>query len=182
MPLDGTWTGAFIMAAENSRIVRRSNALQDWAYGRTFRYAEQVSTGPSVLAPAGAAISTAEIAGLFGLAGRYADKLPTGLLERLLPKPGAGPSESALAKGQYRIETYTTTTSGARYRAVIAQQGDPSYLATAVLLGQSALALASDRDRLSDLRGVLTPAAAMGDALLARLPAAGATFETARLN
>jgi short subunit dehydrogenase-like uncharacterized protein len=180
--LNSSWTGAFIMAAENSRIVRRSNALQDWAYGRTFRYAEQVSTGPSVLAPAGAAISTAALAGFSGLAGRYADKLPKGLLERVLPKPGTGPSESTLDKGHYRIETYTTTTSGARYRATIAQQGDPSYIATAVLLGESGLALALDRDKLSDLRGVLTPSAAMGDALLTRLPAAGVTFETTRLS
>ena len=60
----------------------------------------------------------------------------------------------------------------------MAQQGDPGYKATAVLLGESALALALDRDRLSDLHGVLTPAAAMGDALLARLPAAGVTLET----
>lgn len=171
------------MAAENSRIVRRSNALLDWAYGRTFRYAEQVSAGPSALAPVTAAVSTAALAGISGLGSRYANKVPAGLLERILPKPGTGPSERALAKGHYRIETYTTTTTtGARYRAVIAQQGDPSYIATAVLLGESGLALALDRDKLSDLRGVLTPAAAMGDALLIRLPAAGATFETTRLN
>ena len=50
-----------------------------------------------------------------------------------------------------------------------------------MLLGESGLALALDRDALSDLRGVLTPAAAMGDALLARLPAAEVSLETARL-
>ena len=180
--LAGTWTGAFIMAAENSRIVQRSNALQNWAYGRRFRYAEQVSAGPSVLAPVSGAVSTAALGGILGLGMRYANKLPVGLLERVLPKPGTGPSESALDKGHYRIETYTTTTSGARYRATIAQQGDPSYIATAVLLGESGLALALDRDKLSDLRGVLTPAAAMGDALLTRLPAAGVRFETTRLS
>ncbi|OMB87180.1 MULTISPECIES: saccharopine dehydrogenase family protein [Mycolicibacterium] len=179
--LDGSWTGAFIMATENSRIVRRSNALLDWAYGRTFRYAEQVSSGPSVLAPVAAAASTAALAGLSRLGMRYADKLPSKLLERVMPKPGTGPSEHALAKGHYRIETYTTTTSGARYRAVIAQQGDPSYIATAVLLGESGLALALNRNKLSDLRGVLTPATAMGDALRNRLPDAGVVFETTRL-
>ncbi|AIY48012.1 saccharopine dehydrogenase family protein [Mycolicibacterium fortuitum] len=179
--LDGSWMGAFIMAAENSRIVRRSNTLLDWAYGRTFRYAEQVSSGPSILAPVAAAASTAALSGLSRLGMRYADKLPSKLLDRVMPKPGTGPSEHALAKGHYRIETYTTTTSGARYRAVIAQQGDPSYIATAVLLGESGLALALDRDKLSDLRGVLTPATAMGDALRNRLPAAGVVFETTRL-
>ena len=41
---------------------------------------------------------------------------------------------------------------------------------------------ALDRDRLTDLRGVLTPAAAMGDALLARFPKAGVSLDTMRLN
>ena len=52
---------------------------------------------------------------------------------------------------------------------------------TSVLLGESGLALALDRDRLSDLRGVLTPAAAMGDALLARFRKAGVSLDTTRL-
>lgn len=180
--LDGIWTGAFAMAAPNSRIVRRSNALLDWAYGRTFRYAEHMSMGSSVLAPVAAAVDTAVNAAAFGLGMRYLDKVPSALLERITPKPGTGPSERTRENGHYRIETYTTTTSGTRYRAVIAQQGDPGYKATAVLLGECGLALALDRDRLSDLRGVLTPAAAMGDALLTRLPAAGVTLETSRLD
>jgi short subunit dehydrogenase-like uncharacterized protein len=180
--LAGVWTGAFAMAAPNSRIVRRSNALLDWAYGRTFRYAEHMSTGSSVLAPVVAAVDTAVNAAALGLGMKYLNKVPSALLERIVPKPGTGPSERTRENGHYRIETYTTTSTGARYRAVIAQQGDPGYKATAVLLGESGLALALDRDRLSDLRGVLTPAAAMGDALLTRLPAAGVTLETTRLD
>ena len=98
------------------------------------------------------------------------------------PKPGTGPSDEAREKGYYRAETYTTTTSGARDVATIAQQGDPGYKATSVMLGECGLALALDRDKLSDLHGVLTPAAAMGDALLARFPAAGISLESVRLN
>jgi trans-enoyl reductase len=49
------------------------------------------------------------------------------------------------------------------------------------MLGESGLALALDRHRLSELRGVLTPAAAIGDALLARLPGAGVSMGTTRL-
>jgi short subunit dehydrogenase-like uncharacterized protein len=64
----------------------------------------------------------------------------------------------------------------------MSQKGDPGYKATSVLLGESGLTLALDRDRLSDLRGVLTPATAMGDALMARFPGAGVLLETARLN
>jgi short subunit dehydrogenase-like uncharacterized protein len=49
-----------------------------------------------------------------------------------------------------------------------------------VLLGESALALAFDRDALSDVLGVLTPAAAMGEALLARFPGAGVSLQAER--
>jgi short subunit dehydrogenase-like uncharacterized protein len=180
--LGGVWTGAFAMGLPNARIVRRSNALLGWAYGRKFRYAENMSVGSSVAAPVAAAMGTAANAAVLGLGSRYFNKLPRRVLERIAPKPGTGPSERARENGHYRVETYTTTTSGARYRATMAQRGDPGYKATSVLLGECGLALALDRDRLSDLRGVLTPAAAMGDALLARLPAAGVTLNTVRLN
>jgi short subunit dehydrogenase-like uncharacterized protein len=180
--LGGIWTGAFAMGAPNSRIVRRTNALLDWAYGTKFRYAENMSVGSSVVAPLAAALGTATNAAILGLGSRYFNKLPRGILERIAPSPGTGPSERARENGHYRVETYTTTTSGARYRATMAQRGDPGYKATSVLLGECGLALALDRDRLSDLRGVLTPAAAMGDVLLTRLPAAGATLNTVRLN
>src|ERR1700712_5273194 len=110
--LDGIWTGAFMMGGPNSRIVRRSNALLDWAYGRTFRYAENMSLGSSVVAPVAAALGTAANAAVLGR--RYFDKLPRALVERILPKPGTGPSERAREKGHYTVETYTTTTSGAR--------------------------------------------------------------------
>ncbi|WP_046300585.1 saccharopine dehydrogenase NADP-binding domain-containing protein [Mycobacterium sp. UM_Kg27] len=179
--LDGIWTAGFAMAPVNTRIVRRSNGLLDWAYGRRFRYAEHMSAGSSAAAPVLSGLATGMGKVTFGAGGQLLGLVPAGLLERVLPKPGTGPSRSRRENGYYRIETYTTTSSGARYRADMAQQGDPGYQATSVLLGESALALALDRDALSDHYGVLTPAAAMGDVLLARLPAAGVTLEVARL-
>jgi short subunit dehydrogenase-like uncharacterized protein len=180
--LDGYWVGAFVMAAANTRIVRRSNALLNYGYGRRFEYAEQMSLGRSIVAPVAAAMATGGNAATMALGSRYFDRLPSKLVERIAPKPGTGPSARAREQGRYTVETYTTTTTGARYRATMSQKGDPGYKATSVLLGESGLALALDRDRLSDLRGVLTPAAAMGDALLARLPAAGVSLETSLLN
>jgi len=50
------------------------------------------------------------------------------------------------------------------------------------LLGESGLALALDREQLCELRGVLTSAAAMGDALLNRFPAAGVSLEVSGLH
>jgi short subunit dehydrogenase-like uncharacterized protein len=179
--LDGVWTAGFLMAPYNTRIVRRSNALLNWAYGRRFRYTESMSVGPSFAAPVASAVISAASNAMFESGIRYFRLLPRRLVEWVVPKPGTGPSVQAREHGYYRTETYTTTTSGARYLATIAQQGDPGYQATSVLLSECGLALALDRDKLSDLRGVLTPAAAMGDALLARFPAAGVSLDIARL-
>lgn len=181
--LSGVWTGAFVMGPYNARIVRRSNALLEWAYGKRFQYSESMSMGSSPLAPVAAAVGTATNAAVLALGSRYFDKLSGRLIERIVPAPGTGPSESVRERGHYTVETYTTTTTGARYRTTMSQLGDPGYKATAVLLGECGLALALHRDTLSELRGVLTPAAAMGDALLDLLPAAeGVTLETTRLN
>jgi short subunit dehydrogenase-like uncharacterized protein len=180
--LAGLWTAGFMMAPTNTRIVRRSNALLDWAYGRRFRYSENMSLGSSAIAPLASAVVAGVGNATVGVGSRYFRLLPRRLVERILPKPGTGPSAAARDRGYYRIETYTTTTTGARYVARMEQRGDPGYKATSVLLGESALALAFDRDALSDLRGVLTPAAAMGEALLARFPAAGVSLQTERLD
>jgi short subunit dehydrogenase-like uncharacterized protein len=179
--LAGHWTTGFVMASINTRVVRRSNALQDWAYGRRFRYSENMSLGSSSLAPVTSAVASGVGKAVFALGSRYFRLLPRRLVDRVVPKPGTGPSPAARERGYYRIETYTTTTSGARYVARMEQQGDPGYKATSVLLGECGLALALDRDNLSDLHGVLTPAAAMGDALLARFGAAGVSLRTERL-
>lgn len=175
------WTAGFLMAPYNTRIVRRSNALLDWAYGRRFRYDENMSVGSSAVAPMASALVSGVGNAMLGLGSRYFRLLPRRLVERVLPKPGTGPSEKARERGFYRIETYTTTATGARYVARMEQRGDPGYKATAVLLGQCGLALALDRDKLSGLHGVLTPATAMGDALLARFPAAGVSLQVDRL-
>ncbi|WP_134427234.1 saccharopine dehydrogenase family protein [Mycobacterium ulcerans] len=179
--LAGFWTGAFVQGPFNTRIVRRSNALQDWAYGKQFRYSETMSLGRSFAAPIASAAVTSAIAGGIGLGNKYFSRLPQRALERVTPKPGTGPSQKSRERGHYRCETYTTTTTGARYLATFTHNVD-AYASTAVLLGESGLALALDRDRLSELRGVLTPAAAMGDALLARLPQTGVVVSATRLH
>ena len=95
------------------------------------------------------------------------------LLDRVLPAPGEGPSEQTRREGRFRMEIRTRTSTGARYRAMIAAAGDPGYAATSVMLGQSALCLAVDRDRLPGRAGVLTPAAGLGLPLVERLRAVG---------
>jgi saccharopine dehydrogenase (NAD+, L-lysine-forming) len=175
--LTGLWTSGYLMALYNTRCVRRTNALLGWGYGRGFRYTETASMGSSPAAPAMAAMTNATITGASRLGGAYLRMFPPGLLESLIPRQNG----DGAPRGHYRVETYATTTSGARYVASMAQQGDPGYAATALLLGESALALARDRDQLPDRCGVLTPASAMGGVLLKRLATAGVTVHTARL-
>ena len=63
------WVGPFVMAGINTRVVRRSNALQGWAYGRRFRYREVTGFGAGPAAPVlGAAVSAALKAAEAGLA------------------------------------------------------------------------------------------------------------------
>ena len=174
--IDGRWTGIFVMAPFNTRIVRRSNALQGWAYGRSFRYKEVMAFGRGPLGPALAAGTALGVAGMgFGMA------LPPtrAVLDRVLPKPGDGPSERTRERGHFTIETTGTATDGRRYRTTFAMQGDPGYAATAVMLGESGLCLALDD--LPAGGGVLTPATAMGTRLADRLRAAGARIETVAL-
>jgi short subunit dehydrogenase-like uncharacterized protein len=170
----GMWIGPFVMGTINTRAVRRSNALQDWAYGRRFRYREVMGFGSGPLAAAQAGALAAGVGALtVGLV-----VPPTRMaLDRVLPSPGEGPSESQRRKGFFRIEIHTRTSSGARYLCRVAAQGDPGYQATSVMFGESSLCLAFDGERLPPRAGVLTPATAMGDALVQRLRTAGQTFE-----
>ena len=55
--------------------------------------------------------------------------------------------------------------------------GDPGYAETAKMVSEAALCLALDRQELPATAGVLTPAVAMGEPLLARLQGAGIRFE-----
>jgi short subunit dehydrogenase-like uncharacterized protein len=118
--------------------------------------------------------------GLGALAGGLAFPLTRKVLDRVLPDPGEGPSEEAREKGYFKIKVHAKTSSGARYVARVDAKGDPGYKATALMMGESALCLALDRDKLPDRSGVLTPATAMDGALVDRLRAAGMTLEVER--
>ena len=146
----GQWIAPFVMAPYNTRIVRRSNALQDWAYGRGFRYREVTGLGTGKLAPVDG--RRAGRRPRWRVAGGLAVKPTRMLLDRVLPDPGEGPSEKAREAGLFRMEIHTTTSTGARYVSRVAAKGDPGYKATAVMMGESALCLALDRERLPRAR------------------------------
>jgi short subunit dehydrogenase-like uncharacterized protein len=173
---NGHFTGPFVMAAFNTRIVARSASLL--GYGDGFRYVEYSDYGGG---PTGAfAAGMTSVALGAGLAG-MSFKPTRALLDRVLPKPGEGPSEKAQAAGRFTMEVTGEATNGARYRTTVAAPYDPGYSGTAVMLGQAALSLLEDGDRLPDAAGVLTPATAIGMPLVERLREHAFTLETVRL-
>jgi short subunit dehydrogenase-like uncharacterized protein len=157
----GTWT--LPMPTIDPQIVRRSAAAID-RYGPDFRYGHflQVKKLPTALAVAGGT-GAALIGSQFALTRR-----------RLLAlrAPGQGPSAQVRAKGWFRV-TFIGEGGGQRVRCEVSG-GDPGYGETAKMLAESALCLA--RDALPQAAGVITPAHAMGDALIERLRRAGIAF------
>jgi short subunit dehydrogenase-like uncharacterized protein len=173
----GTWLGPFVMAPINTRVVRRSNALQGWAYGRRFRYREVMAFGSGLSGRVKALGMGGSLAALgAGLA------LPPSrfVLDRVLPAPGAGPKDELVRQGFFVIEIHARTPSDTRWVCHVMAHGDPGYGATSVMLAESALALALDGDKLPDRAGVLTPATGIGLRLADRLRAAGQTFNATR--
>ncbi len=137
----GMWVGPFLLAGANTRVVRRSNALLGWAYGRRFRYREVTGYGSGAMAPVrGAAMASAVV----GLGAGMSFAPSRALLGRVLPSPGEGPSAKSREAGFFRIAIHARTSSGARYVARVAAKGDPGYAATSMMLGEAAMSLARD--------------------------------------
>lgn len=173
----GQYTAPFVMGPFNGQIVRRSNALMDWAYGRDFRYRELVATGQSTAAPFRAAAITAAMPA--AIAG-FAFGPTRALLERVVTKPGEGPDEASRKAGRFTMTIHAETTTEARYVTTVSAPMDPGYDGTAVMIGEAALALVLDELALPHRRGVLTPATALGEVLINRLQAQGFVFEVKR--
>jgi short subunit dehydrogenase-like uncharacterized protein len=173
----GAWLAPFMMAPINTRVVRRSNALQGWDYGRKFRYREVMGFRSGPAAPA---IAAGVTAGMGGLMAGLSFGPTRSVLTKVLPAAGEGPSEKMRESGYYKIEIHTRTSSGARYKCTVTGQGDPGYKATSGLIGESGLCLALEGDRMPDRAGVLTPATGMGMPLVERLRAGGYTFDAER--
>ena len=172
-----SWIAPFIMANINTKIVRRSNVLLGYAYGKNFRYSEAMMTGRGAGGFARAAMITASLAGFMGLA---AIPPTRALLNKFfLPQPGEGPNEAEREHGMFDIllVAYHPENDEASLRARVTADRDPGYGATCKMLGESAVCLARDSQPRAMPGGFWTPAAAMGQQLIERLCAnAGMTF------
>lgn len=171
----GVFLAPFVMARVNTRVVRRSNALQNWRYGPRFRYREALAFRENA---GGWLEALATAAGERLLEAAMGQKAAAPLLDRLLPAAGEGPSEQARRAGRFAMDIHTRTSSGARYHARVAANADPGYNASSLMLAESALCLALEGERLPSRGGVLTPATAMSMTLVERLRNAGLTLDT----
>lgn len=159
------WTGPFIMAAINTKIVRRTNALLGYAYGNDFRYSESSITGRGPVGWLKSAVMTAALT-LFMLASSF-DLTRKHLVERFVPKPGEGPDREERENGFFNLKLHGATRSGQSLRMTVTGDRDPGYGSTSKMLAESAVCLAMDD--LDVAGGFWTPAAAMGEPLAERL-------------
>jgi short subunit dehydrogenase-like uncharacterized protein len=162
------WTAPFIMAGINTRIVFRSNALMNSAYGTDFKYDEAMLVGKGIK---GRLAATALVAGLGAFFVGAALKPSRWVLERfMLPKPGEGPTPKEQVEGYYDIRFKGKTPSGKEIQTKVMGQGDPGYGSTSQMLGQVGACLALDKELLTDKEGGFwTTSTLLGDHLLERL-------------
>lgn len=179
-PRSNRWRAPFVMASVNTRVVRRSQALLGHPNGSDFRYFEAMEMGRGLK---GAVAATAATGALGGFLLAASIRPTRALLERrVLPAPGEGPSDEQRARGFFRFQVVgrgvTDRGREVELRGKVGDDRDPGYGSTSKMLGEAALCLARDAAAEGTLRaGVLTPATALGGALLERLRRAGMTFE-----
>ena len=182
-PEDG-WVAPFFMGSVNRRVVMRSHHLASEhpppgpdgtptalaGYGERFRYREFQGTG-------GRWSATATTLALGALEALLQRRLGRALLRRLGPSPGQGPSESERFRGRTRATFRASTEGGENLELALEAAGDPGNTVTVRCLCEAALALCEPPAALGlgepDTGGVLTPALALGEFLLARLEATG---------
>lgn len=157
----GAW--ALPLPTIDPQIVRRSAAALD-RYGSDFRYGHyaQVKKLGALLQLLGG--TAAVVAGAQFKLSR--ERL------RKIRAAGQGPTAEQRAKAWFKV-TFIGEGGGHRVRCEVAG-GDPGYGETAKMIAEAAQCLAFDR--LPRSAGCLTPAQAMGNALIARLQRGGIRF------
>jgi len=164
-----SWMAPFVMAAINTRIVHRSNALLDPPYGPEFVYDEAALTGGGLK---GRMSATAMATAMGGFMIASAIGPTRKLLERfVLPGAGEGPTPKAQKNGFFDLRFYGKTAAGESLRCKVTGDRDPGYGSTAKMLGQAAACLALDIDSKTRGGGFWTPASMFGHTLIDRLQA-----------
>ena len=168
------WSGMFVMAAANTRVVRRSAALMEQnqkSYGTNFTFGEYGLHKTKKLARRA---SYGLVLGFLIIASPL-----KGIVRRFLPKPGEGPSEDVQNNGWFRSTFIAEAEDGEKKICSIYGSGDPGYKSTSKLVCESALTLARSVNLPvgDDYGGVLTSAAGLGEELINRLKEADIDFK-----
>ena len=158
-----SWIYPFIMAGINTKIVRRSNALSNFQYGKDFRYEEAMMSGRGISGLWKAILAIFPLA----MVGLNPNSFLKKIVNSYMPKPGEGPGVDKRKNGFYNLRFYITIDEKRKAFAKVIGDSDPGYGSTSKMLAESALCLAFDK--LPEKYGVLTPSFAMGDSLLKRL-------------
>jgi short subunit dehydrogenase-like uncharacterized protein len=157
----GGWVAPF-PTIDPQTVLRSARALD--RYGPDFSYSHYVVVKQLPIlvgmgVGAGAVIALAQLK-------------PTRDLLLKLKDPGEGPTPEQREKAWFKVKMVGE--GGGKRVVAEVTGGDPGYGETSKMLAESALCLA--HDDLPDRAGQLTPAVAMGDALITRLQAAGIGF------
>ena len=169
------WSGPFIMATANTRVVRRSEALlamRQESYGSNFTYQEHAYHKSWF-----SAVSSLVLTGLSVLVLLSPLKR---LVKPFLPKPGEGPSEAVQENGWFDCKFIVESEDGTKSVFNMSGKGDPGYKVTSKLVSECALCLTEDANSLpggSEYGGVLTSASGLGQSLITRLKKVGITFK-----
>ena len=169
------WTGRFIMATMNTRVVRRSAALlesRQEGYGVDFTYQEHAFYKKYLNA---LLVSFGTIFSMLIIITPLRK-----LVRKLLPKPGEGPSEETMRNGFFDCLFTTEAEDGSKNIFRMHGKGDPGYRVTSKFVCESALTLVHDQDKLPGGKGyggLLTPASGLGEPLIERLRKAEVFFE-----
>ena len=170
------WTKPFFMGPMNTKIVRRTNAILDYPYGKDFRYEEARLVGDGW---SGRLRAQVEALGFGAFAVGVALPPTRALLKRyVLPASGEGPSQETREGGHWEVILVGRHAAGEVIKERVSGVGDPATLSTSRMLIESALCLLQDGDLITVGGGSWTPASALGEPLLTRLTAhAGLCFE-----
>ena len=160
-----SWTAPFVMELVNAKVVRRTNALLGYPWGREFRYEEAVLTGGGL---AGRARAAAVAAGTGASVAALSSRVVRDLADRFLPGSGTGPDAADREAGFFDVRIVAEHPDGGEDVVVrVTGDRDPGYGATSRMIGEAALALARGESTVAG--GSWTPASAFGDALRRRL-------------
>tara|TARA_Y200000002_G_scaffold51088_2_gene36920 strand:- start:9858 stop:11060 length:1203 start_codon:yes stop_codon:yes gene_type:complete len=158
-----TWISPFLMAGINTKIVRRSNALSNYNYGKEFKYDEAVMTGNGFKGRLKGIILSIPLIFLSAKPGSLFNKI----FNFLSPKPGKGPNKKERESGYFSLRFYVFQEENDFSIYKVTGDKDPGYGSTSKMLAESAVCLA--KDELNNNFGILTPSIAMSDSLLDRL-------------